>query len=116
MKPRRYLTPVQTVNVGNWLVENQEFVRQYLIENGMETKNMRKFNFHNFLKEAQIEQASSLFIRPDTNSEPSCVDPDMFNSVLAELERDQSQNECPQNEGDLRDELLKHLTKEGENS
>ena len=29
MKPRRYLTPVQTINVGNWLVANQEFVRQH---------------------------------------------------------------------------------------
>ena len=27
MKPRRYLTPVQTINVGNWLVANQKFVR-----------------------------------------------------------------------------------------
>ena len=29
MKPRRYLTPVQTINVGNWLVANQEFVSQH---------------------------------------------------------------------------------------
>ena len=29
MKPRRYLTPVQTINVGNWLVANQEFVRTH---------------------------------------------------------------------------------------
>ena len=29
MKPRRHLTPVQTINVGNWLVANQEFVRQH---------------------------------------------------------------------------------------
>ena len=29
MKSRRHLTPVQTINVGNWLVENQEFVRQH---------------------------------------------------------------------------------------
>ena len=32
MRPKRYLTPVQTVKVGNWLVVNQEFVHQHTLK------------------------------------------------------------------------------------
>ena len=87
--------------------------RQYLIQHGLETKTMQNRNRRKHLQAIQVDQASSLFVRPEAAD--NCVSPEDYQKALAELsaclEDDQEEQEqAPEpDEADLRDQLLANI-------